>query len=95
MAQQYVIACYAAGEAPASDVAVEVSSAGVACSGVVDGSGSQGFAYLEPAGSISSDVPVSGGAEAGTLIGGAVFMVLAVAFGLRTLRRFLESSSEG
>jgi hypothetical protein len=45
--------------------------------------------------SSGSETPLSGGAEAGMLIGGAVFMVLAVAFGLRTLRRFLESSSEG
>jgi len=40
------------------------------------------------------DAPVPGGVGAGLEVGGAVFLVLAVAFGFRSLRRFLESASE-
>jgi hypothetical protein len=37
---------------------------------------------------------VPGGAEAGLVVGGAVFAVLAVAFGVRAVRRFIDSSGE-
>ncbi|ARK90256.1 hypothetical protein [Burkholderia pseudomallei] len=40
------------------------------------------------------DVPIPGGVEAGMVVGSAVFLVLAIAFGLRAVRRFLESASE-
>jgi hypothetical protein len=41
-----------------------------------------------------NDVAISGGAAAGLVVGGAVFAALAVAFGLRALRRFIESAGE-
>jgi hypothetical protein len=90
--QQFAVVCYLQGGAPPTDPILVLSGLQVQCGGSV-------YAYLEPvqsgASSGSSDVPVSGGADAGMLIGGSVFAVLAVAFGLRTLRRFLDSSSEG
>ncbi|CAB3754168.1 hypothetical protein B7G54_11405 [Burkholderia puraquae] len=42
----------------------------------------------------TSDAPIPGGVEAGLVVGSAVFLVLAIAFGLRAVRRFLESASE-
>jgi hypothetical protein len=39
--------------------------------------------------------PVSGGAQVGLDIGGAVLLVLATAYGIRLLRNFINSSSEG
>ncbi|MGC3030335.1 hypothetical protein ACPUER_35315 [Burkholderia sp. DN3021] len=42
----------------------------------------------------TGDAPVSGGIEAGMAVGSAVLLVLAVAFGLRALRRFVDSASE-
>lgn len=43
---------------------------------------------------VTGDVPVPGGIEAGMAVGSAVFLVLAVAFGMRALRRFVDSASE-
>ncbi|AIO65841.1 hypothetical protein NX868_30585 [Burkholderia thailandensis] len=42
----------------------------------------------------TSDAPISGGIEAGMAVGSAVFLVLAIAFGMRALRRFVDSASE-
>lgn len=43
----------------------------------------------------SANEPVSGGEQVGLEIGGAVLLVLATAHGIRTLRNFINSSSEG
>lgn len=40
------------------------------------------------------DSPVDGGVEVGLEIGGAVLAVMAVAWGVRVVRRFIESSGE-
>lgn len=45
--------------------------------------------HLDP-----TDEPLIGGETAGLMVGGAVFLALSVAFAMRALRRFLESSSE-
>lgn len=42
----------------------------------------------------TGDTPISGGIEAGMAVGSAVFLVLAIAFGMRALRRFVDSASE-
>ncbi|KWZ47684.1 hypothetical protein WS73_03740 [Burkholderia savannae] len=42
----------------------------------------------------TGDRPISGGVEAGMAVGSAVFLVLAIAFGMRALRRFVDSASE-
>lgn len=104
MAQAYVVACYQLGMAPMGDKLLTGGlPPGVTCSNT---SSSGLNTYLEPVGTTDigasaptcasvPDVTDSGGAAAGLLIGGAVFSALAVAFGLRTLRRFIESSAEG
>lgn len=43
----------------------------------------------------SANEPVSGGEQIGLDIGGAVLLVFATAHGIRTLRNFINSSSEG
>ncbi|WP_323119363.1 hypothetical protein [Burkholderia alba] len=45
-------------------------------------------------GGVASETPINGGVDAGAAVGSAVFLVLAIAFGLRSLRRFIESASE-
>ena len=52
------------------------------------------FIYPLP-GASSSDQPVQGGEIVGLEIGGAALLVMAVAFGFRSLRRMFESSGEG
>ncbi|MBF3781025.1 major capsid protein [Burkholderia pseudomallei] len=61
-----------------------------------DGSaGVQQVAHLTlVSGGETGDAFISGGVGAGLKVGGAVVLVLAVAFGFRSLRRFLESASE-
>ncbi|WP_284160480.1 major capsid protein [Burkholderia pseudomallei] len=84
------------------DVVVCGAALGVAASGIQvpctlsDGSaGVQQVAHLTlVGGGATSDAPISGGVGAGLEVGGAVFLALAVAFGFRSLRRFLESASE-
>ncbi|KVR28870.1 hypothetical protein WK15_09170 [Burkholderia ubonensis] len=84
------------------DVVVCGAASGAAASGVQvpctlsDGSaGVQQVAHLTLVndGAIG-DAPVPGGVEAGMTVGSAVLLVLAIAAGLRALRRFLESASE-
>ncbi|AJX21056.1 hypothetical protein [Burkholderia pseudomallei] len=45
-------------------------------------------------GGAADDVPMHGGAAAGLKVGAAMLLVFAIAYGLRALRRFLESASE-
>lgn len=42
----------------------------------------------------AGDAPVDGGAEVGLEIGGAVLSVMAMAWGVRVMRRLFESSGE-
>lgn len=83
-----VVVCGAASGAAATDAQVPCT--------LSDGSvGVQQVAHLTLVNSGAvGDAPISGGVGAGLEVGGAVFLVLAVAFGFRSLRRFLESASE-
>lgn len=83
-----VVVCGAASGAAAS-------SAQVPCT-LSDGSaGVQQVAHLTLVGDgAAGDAPVPGGIEAGMAVGSAVLLVLAMAFGLRALRRFVDSASE-
>ncbi|RQR62908.1 hypothetical protein DIE19_10300 [Burkholderia sp. Bp9126] len=83
-----VVVCGAASSAAATDAQVPCT--------LSDGSaGVQQVAHLTLVNSGAvGDAPIPGGVGAGLEVGGAVFLVLAVAFGFRSLRRFLESASE-
>ncbi|AOI68533.1 hypothetical protein WI80_33300 [Burkholderia ubonensis] len=84
------------------DVVVCGAASGAAASGaqvpctLSDGSaGVQQVAHLTLVNDgATGDAPVPGGVEAGMTVGSAVLLVLAIAAGLRALRRFLESASE-
>ncbi|WP_053293318.1 hypothetical protein [Burkholderia pseudomallei] len=84
------------------DVVVCGAASGAAASGaqvpctLSDGSaGVQQVAHLTLVGDgAAGDAPVSGGVVAGMAVGSAVFLVLAIAAGFRSVRRFLDSASE-
>ncbi|MDN7676559.1 hypothetical protein QZM22_29780 [Burkholderia oklahomensis] len=83
-----VIVCGSAASSPAS--------AGQTPCMLSDGSvGVQQVTHLTLVnGSAADEVPMHGGATAGLKVGAAMLLVLAIAYGLRALRRFLESASE-
>lgn len=95
MAGQYVMACYAAGDQPASDVPVLSAGRGLTCGSMVDASGVALMAYMEPSSGASdgSDSAIPGGETVGLEIGGAMLLVMASAWGIRAVRRFIDSES--
>ena len=79
------------GPAGLSGVTYVMSSAGaLSC-----GTDSNGNALQLQVSTLSADTPVEGGEQVGLDIGGAVLGVLAVAWGFRFVRRYIETSGEG
>ncbi|WP_240766249.1 major capsid protein [Paraburkholderia flava] len=74
---------------------VYASAAGALVICGADGDGRPLAAYVGLVPLPGSGAPDGDGVAAGVAIGGAVLGVMAVAFGIRLLRNFLNSSSEG
>lgn len=83
MGQQYAVVCGATG------VAGEVAMQGAGSEAVYCGDGSQ--AWLDPVAQSGSDSPMPGGETVGMQIGAAMLLVMAGAWAIRAVRRFIDS----
>jgi hypothetical protein len=69
---------------------IYVSASGRAVTCGTDSSGNQLVLQVS---TLEGNIPVDGGEQTGLDIGGAVLAVMAAAFGIRALRRLIESSN--
>ncbi|GAB7524059.1 hypothetical protein [Paraburkholderia sp. 2C] len=86
--RQYAVVCYLQPDVPASDPALFVGSTPAECG--LNAVGETLYAYMEPVQS-GSDSPIPGGEVVGMEVGGAMLLVMASAWAIRSVRRFIDS----
>jgi hypothetical protein len=85
--KQYAVVCYLPPDIPASDPALFIGGTPAECG--LNAMGATLYAYMEPV--QSSDTAIPGGEVVGMEVGGAMLLVMASAWAIRSVRRFIDS----